>query len=67
MSLASNDKIFCQIAAYRDPQLIPTLRSMIDNAAFPDNLVFCIAWQRDTRDTFDDITIFNDDPRFIII
>ena len=67
MSYTSNDKIFCQIAAYRDPQLIPTLRSMIDNASNPDNLVFCIAWQRDERDDFDNLEIFKDDPRFIII
>ena len=67
MSSASNDKIFCQIAAYRDPQLIPTLRSMIDNASAPDNLVFCIAWQRDVRDDFDNLEIFKHDPRFIII
>ena len=67
MSSASNDKIFCQIAAYRDPQLIPTLRSMIDNASNPDNLVFCIAWQRDKRDDFDNLEIFFQDPRFIII
>ena len=57
MSSALNDKIFCQIAAYRDPQLIPTLRSLIDNASNPDNLVFCIAWQRDVRDDFDNLEI----------
>lgn len=67
MSNTSNEKIFCQIAAYRDPQLIPTIKSMLENAFAPDNLVLCIAWQRDKRDTFDDISIYNNDPRFIII
>lgn len=67
MSLASNDKIFCQIAAYRDPQLLPTLKSMLENATYPDNLVICIAWQRDKRDDFDNLEIYQNDPRFIII
>lgn len=37
--------IFVQIASYRDPQLIPTLDSMLDNADHPENLHVGICWQ----------------------
>lgn len=37
--------IYVQIASYRDPQLIPTINSLIDNADNPDNIVIGIAWQ----------------------
>ena len=40
-----NDTIFIQIAAYRDPQLIPTVLDCIKNAIKPHNLHFCIASQ----------------------
>lgn len=31
-------KIFVQIAAYRDPELVPTIKSLFENAANPDDL-----------------------------
>lgn len=37
--------IYVQMAAYRDPQLIPTLRNMIENAKHPENLHVGICWQ----------------------
>lgn len=37
--------IFVQIAAYRDPQLIPTLQSLLNNARWPERLKICVAWQ----------------------
>lgn len=37
--------IFVQIASYRDPELVPTLRSAFAEAAYPDDLRFCVAWQ----------------------
>lgn len=40
-----NGMIFVQIASYRDPQLIPTLNSLVANAVSPEELVICIAWQ----------------------
>ena len=36
------NKIFIQIASYRDPQLVPTIKSILENAKKPENLVFCI-------------------------
>lgn len=43
-------KIFIQIAAYRDPELIPTLKDCISQADHPENLRFCIAWQHSTEE-----------------
>jgi len=40
-----NKTIFIQIAAYRDPELIPTLDDLLSNAKYPDRLKICIAWQ----------------------
>ena len=37
--------IFIQIAAYRDPQLVPTLRDAVAHASDASRLRFCIAWQ----------------------
>jgi hypothetical protein len=67
MSSVSEDTIFVQIAAYRDPQLIPTLRSLLHNAANPEKITVCIAWQHDTRDVEDTLEEFLNDSRFIII
>jgi hypothetical protein len=56
--------IFIQIAAYRDPELLPTLRDCIKNAKNPENLKFCIAWQRSASDSLQE---FANDKRFIIL
>lgn len=37
--------IFVQIASYRDPQLLPTLNAMFENAKNPENLRLSICWQ----------------------
>jgi len=58
------NKIFIQIASYRDPQLIPTIKDCIDKATKPENLVFCICWQHDDTEKLDE---FKDDPRFKIL
>ena len=61
------EKIFVQIASYRDPELRNTLESMISNAKNPENLVIGIAWQHNTADTWDNLTGYIDDPRFKIL
>jgi glycosyltransferase involved in cell wall biosynthesis len=53
--MSSNGKIFIQIAAYRDPQLVPTIKECIANAKHPENLVFCIAWQHSQEEKIDEI------------
>ncbi len=62
-----NNKIFIQIASYRDPQLIPTIKDCIDKAKYPENLVFSIAWQHSNEDVWDNLDEFKNDKRFKII
>ena len=60
-------KIFVSIASYRDPELLPTLRDLINKAKYPENLVFSIAWQHSTKDVWDTLDEFKDDTRFKVI
>jgi len=62
----NNEKIFIQIASYRDPQLIPTILDCINNAKNPQNLVFGICRQYHPDDKFDDLTEIKDE-RFKVI
>jgi Glycosyltransferase (GlcNAc) len=50
-----NGKIFIQIAAYRDPQLVPTVKDCITQAKYPENLVFSIAWQHIPEENIDEL------------
>lgn len=61
------DKIFIQIASYRDPQLKPTILDCLNNAKYPENLVFCIAWQYSSEDVWENLDQFRGDERFKII
>jgi hypothetical protein len=60
----TNNKIFIQIASYRDPQLIPTIEDCLANAKTPENLKFCIAWQHDEKEN---LNKYLNDSRFIIL
>ena len=60
-------KIFIQAASYRDPQLIPTIESALENAKHPENLVFGIARQYHPDDKFDDLSKYKKDKRFRIL
>lgn len=61
------NKIFIQIASYRDPELLPTLKDCIEKAKFPKNLVFSIAWQHSPEDTWDNLDQYKNDKRFKIL
>lgn len=63
----SSPTIYVQIAAYRDPELLNTLRDCIQNAKYPENLRFGIAWQHSPYDEWDTLDEFTNDPRFHII
>jgi hypothetical protein len=63
----SNETIFVQIASYRDPELLPTLKDMLANAKWPENLRICIAWQHAEEDTWDNLDDYKDDSRFKIM
>lgn len=57
------DKIFVQIASYRDLQLIPTIEDMLKKAANPENLIFGICWQYDKSEP---INYYDNNPNFRI-
>lgn len=57
-------KIFVQIASYRDPELVPTIRDCISKAKYPENLTFGICWQRDENESLEE---FQNDERFTIL
>ena len=58
------DLIFVQIAAYRDPELEPTIKDMIEKAAKPENLRFGICWQKEHGDS--DLQNYQNNPQFRI-
>ena len=55
-----NQKIFVQLASYRDPQLVPTIRDMLLKADNPQNLQFGICWQKDDTESLEE---FADHPQ----
>ena len=61
------DKIFISIAAYRDPELIPTIEDCLNRADHPENLVFFIAWQHHPDDKWDTLKDYESDARFKIL
>jgi len=60
-------KIFVQIASYRDPELVPTIKNMLENAKRPKNLRFGIARQFKQEDGFDNLDEFSKDKRFRVL
>lgn len=65
--IVSSPTIYVQIAAYRDPELLNTLRDCIANAKYPESLRFGIAWQHSPYEEWDTLDEFKDDSRFHII
>jgi glycosyltransferase involved in cell wall biosynthesis len=62
------NNIFIQIASYRDPQLVPTLKDCIEKSKHPKNLVFSITNQYHPDDEFNkELEEFRKDKRFKII
>lgn len=59
--------IFIQIASYRDPQLIPTIKDALSKADHPERLRFGIAWQHCDLDDWDNLDEYINDSRFKII
>ena len=49
------DKIFVQIASYRDPELIPTVLDLVEKAKNPEALRIVVAWQHDDNETLEPI------------
>lgn len=49
--MTGTDTIFVQIAAYRDPELVPTVLDCLAKAARPENLRLGICWQHAEGDS----------------
>ena len=58
------NSIFVQIASYRDKQLVPTLRSLFENAKHPNNLRVALAWQHREDESLEE---FANDKRLVIL
>ena len=62
-----NKTIFVQIASYRDPELLNTIKDALDKASNPQRLVFGICHQHSEEDEWDTLELYKDDSRFRII
>jgi hypothetical protein len=60
-------KIFVQIASYRDPELIPTIKDCIEKSKYPNRLTFGICWQHSEDDLWDNLDLYKNDCRFKIL
>lgn len=56
--------IYVQIAAYKDPELVPTIEDCLAKAKYKDDLTFGICWQREEDDHC--LAPYADHPRFRI-
>jgi hypothetical protein len=65
--MSKKNKIFVQIASYRDPELLSTIKDCIEKAKYPKNLVFSIAWQHAPEDIWDNLSGYTKDKRFKIV
>ena len=58
--------ILVHLPAYREPELIPTIESALENAKNPERIHFGICRQFNPEDEFDNVDKYRDDPRFKI-
>src|SRR5690242_20308432 len=56
--------IFVSIAAYRDPELVPTIKDCLGKARYPNDLRFGICWQHTDDETLPSAV---QGPRFRIL
>ena len=58
--------ILVHLPAYREPELIPTIKNCLENAKHPDRIHFGICRQFNPDDGFDNVDEYRDDKRFKI-
>lgn len=59
--------ILVHLPSYRDPELIPTIKSALENAKHPDRIHFGICRQYNPEDDFDNLDEYREDSRFHIM
>lgn len=60
------ETILLHLPAYRDPELIPTIKDALDKAKYPKRIHFGICRQYHPEDKFDDLSEYKKDKRFKI-
>jgi hypothetical protein len=65
--IIKKEKIYVHLPAYREPELVPTIKDAIAQAKDPSRLVFGICRQYHPDDKFDNVDEFRSDKRFKII
>lgn len=58
------ERILVHLPAYREPELVPTIKNALANAEFPERIVFGICRQFNLDDGFDNLDEFEGDKRF---
>ena len=66
-SPGGDGRIFVQVAAYRDPELLPTINHALKQADRPDLLTFGICRQFHPLDRFGNLDSYKKDARFRIL
>lgn len=64
--LSVKSKIFVHLPAYREPELVPTIKDCLAQAKFPERIVFGICRQYNPDDKFDNIDQFRGNKQFKI-
>lgn len=67
MKAKHEETILVHLPAYRDPELVPTIRDCLARAKYPERVHFGICRQYNPDDGWDDVTEFKTDPRFNIM
>jgi hypothetical protein len=60
------ERILVHLPAYREPELIPTIKSALENAEFPERIYFGICRQFNPEDGFDNLDEYRNNPQFKI-
>ena len=60
------ETIILHLPAYREPELVPTIKNALENAEFPERIHFGICRQFNPADGFDNVDEFRNDSRFKI-
>ncbi len=60
------ETILVHLPAYREPELIPTIKDALKQAKHPERVHFGICRQYNPKDKFDNLDEFRKDPRFKI-
>ena len=60
------ERILVHLPAYREPELIQTIKSALENAEFPERIHFGICRQFNPEDGFDNLDEYRNNPQFKI-